>query len=115
MTAPQLPAIVTLAERLAADRGPDGPAFSLSSGDLNVNLVRFDAGRGVPEHVNAELDVLLLGIAGQGVLEIEGVARPFGAGQLCLVPLGARRAIRSAGGPFAYLTCHRRRGGLMPV
>ncbi len=115
MPAPQLPAIVTLAQRLAADRGPDGPVFSLSSADLNLNLLRFDAGRGVPAHVNAEVDVLLVGVAGEGVLEIDGVARPFGAGQLCLVPPGARRAIRSAGGPFAYLTCHRRRGGLMPA
>jgi quercetin dioxygenase-like cupin family protein len=106
---------VTLAERLAADLGPDGPAFSLSSADLNVNLLRFDAGRGIPEHINAEVDVLLVGVSGEGVLEIDGTEQPFSAGQLCLVPRGARRAIRSAGGPFAYLTCHRRRGGLMPA
>lgn len=115
MAEAQLPPIVTLAAQLAADTGPDGPVYSLASTDLNLNLVRFDAGRGVPVHVNDTLDVLLLAVSGAGILEIDGETRPFAAGQLCLVPAGARRAIRSAGGPFAYLTCHRRRPGLMPA
>jgi mannose-6-phosphate isomerase-like protein (cupin superfamily) len=114
MSEPQLPPIVGLAERLAADHGSDGPVYSVTSTDLNVNLVRFDGGRGVPAHINETLDVLLLAVSGEGLLEIDGELRPFSAGQLCLVPAGARRAIRSAGGPFAYLTCHRRRPGLMP-
>ena len=115
MSVPQTPPIVRLLERLAADTSADGPVYSLSSADLNVNLVRFDGGRGVPAHVNAALDVLLLAVSGEGLLEIDGETRPFAAGELCLVPAGARRAIRSAGGPFAYLTCHRRRPGLMPA
>lgn len=107
--------IVTLAEQLAAAADSDGPVYSLTSADLNVNLVRFDGGRGVPAHVNDALDVLLVAVSGAGLVEIDGETRPFVAGQLCLVPAGARRAIRSAGGPFAYLTCHRRRPGLMPA
>ncbi len=114
MPEPQLPPIVTLAEHLAAAAGSDGPAYTTSSADLNVNLIRFDGGRGVPAHVNETLDVLLLALSGEGLLEIDGETRAFAAGQLCLVPAGASRAIRSAGGPFAYLTCHRRRPGLMP-
>ena len=36
------------------------------SGDLNANLVCFGAGGGVGEHVNEEVDVLFLGVAGSG-------------------------------------------------
>jgi mannose-6-phosphate isomerase-like protein (cupin superfamily) len=112
---PQLPAIVDLPAQLRADAGSDGPAWSLTSMDLNVNLVRFDGGRGVPEHVNAEVDVLILAIEGAGQVVIDGGVYELRASQACLIPKGALRSIRSAGGPFAYLTCHRRRGGLWPA
>jgi len=90
------------------------PAWVSVSADLNANLLVFDAGGGVPAHVNAEVDVLLVGIAGAGVVEVEGTAHPLRAGQALVIPKGTRRAIRSAGGRFAYLTCHRRRAGLWP-
>jgi hypothetical protein len=104
--------VVTLADVLAATTGP-GPVWTVSSADLNVNLLAF-AGLGVPRHVNADLDVLVLRVAGAGVLELDGVDYPLRAGQACLVPNGAARSLRSAGGSFAYLMCHRRGGGLWP-
>lgn len=107
-------AVVVDPARFLAVAG-DGPLWTLASEDLNVNLVRFDAGRGVPEHVNTEVDVLLVGVAGAGVVEVDGRELVLQAGQLCLVPKGSRRAIASAGGPLAYLTCHRRRGLLWPA
>jgi quercetin dioxygenase-like cupin family protein len=110
---PELPEILTPAEVLARESGP-GPVWTRSSADLNVNLLSFDRGQGVPAHVNDEVDVLLVVVAGEGVLEIDGAAHPVRAGQVCLIPKGVARAIRSDGGPFAYLSCHRRRGGLMP-
>ena len=108
-----VPAITTLTEVLAASSGP-GPVWTRSSIDLNVNLLAFDAGQGVPRHVNDEVDVLIVVVAGMGVLELDGIAHPVAAGQVCLVPKGVARALGSVGGPFAYLTCHRRRGGLWP-
>ncbi len=108
-----VPAITTLTEVLAASRGP-GPVWTRSSLDLNVNVLAFDAGQGVPAHVNDEVDVLIVIVAGTGVLEFGGTTHPVTAGQVCLVPKGVARALRSDGGPFAYLTCHRRRGGLWP-
>jgi mannose-6-phosphate isomerase-like protein (cupin superfamily) len=107
------PAIVTFADLLAATAGP-GPLWTQSSADLNVNLITFDAGQGVPPHANHEVDVLIVVVAGDGFLEVDQVSRPIRAGQACLVPKGATRALRSGGGPFAYLTCHRRRAGLWP-
>jgi quercetin dioxygenase-like cupin family protein len=91
-----------------------GPRWSAETEDLDVNLLVFGAGEGVAEHVNDEVDVLLVGVAGQGTVAIEGVAHTLRAGTALLVLKGERRAIRSAGAGFAYLTCHRRRAPLRP-
>ena len=92
----------------------DGAAWAHQSADLNVNLLVFAAGAGVAAHVNAEIDVLLVGVAGEGVVEIDEVAFPLGAGRAIVVPKGSRRATRAGSDRFAYLSCHRRRGGLLP-
>lgn len=108
------PPVVDLAA-LARAAATTGAAWSTQSDDLNVNLVVFPTGEGVEGHVNREVDVLIVAIAGDGILEVDGVHRPLRAGQGIIVPKGARRAIRSASDPFAYLTCHRRRAGLWPA
>jgi quercetin dioxygenase-like cupin family protein len=90
------------------------PIWSRTSEDLNVNLLLFDGPGGVAEHVNDEVDVLLVGVAGEGIIEVEGTPHALAVGGAMLVPKGARRAVRVAAGRFAYLTCHRRRGGLWP-
>ena len=82
------------------------------SAELNANLVRFPAGGGVDEHVNEEVDVLFVGAAGSGVIEVDGRAHRLRAGIVAFVPKGARRSTRSGSGNFAYLTVHRRRGPL---
>ena len=91
-----------------------GPAWTRRSEDLDTNLLVFGAGEGVAEHVNAEVDVLLVGIAGEGAVAIDARHVPLRPGQVILVPKGARRATRGLGDRFAYLTCHRRRAGLRP-
>ena len=82
------------------------------SGDLNANLVRFDAGGGVGEHVNEEVDVLFLGVAGSGSVRVDGKEHALSAGALVFVPRGARRSTSALSDGFAYLTVHRRRGPL---
>ncbi len=99
----------------AASDGDIGPVWSLSSPDLNVNLLRFSAGDGVAPHVNAEVDVIGLVVAGEGVLALNGHEEPLRAGMLFFVPKGAERAIRATSAELVYLTCHRRRTGLMPT
>lgn len=94
--------------------GGHGPVTTMLSDDLNVNLLAFGPGEGVAEHENAEVDVLLIGIAGEGVVTIDGQPRALRLGQAVLVPKGTRRGIRAGGERFSYLTCHRRRPGLRP-
>ncbi len=95
----------------AGDRG--GVIWALErSGDLNANLVRFDAGGGVGEHVNEEVDVLFVGVAGSGSVRVEGEEHRLSAGTLVFAPRGARRSTEASSGGFAYLTIHRRPGPL---
>lgn len=93
--------------------GKEGVVWTLEgSADLNANLVRFEAGRGVGEHVNDEVDVLIVGISGYGVVGVEGEEHPVASGGIVFVPRGARRYTRATSDYFAYLSTHRRRGPL---
>jgi quercetin dioxygenase-like cupin family protein len=104
--------IVDLYERLTTGQRA-GVVWTLEQGDdINVNLVRFPAGRGVGEHVNEEVDVLVVGVSGSGLVEMDGHEHHLRAGTVVLVPKVARRSTRSEPGDFAYLTVHRRRGPL---
>jgi quercetin dioxygenase-like cupin family protein len=112
---PTEPSRVVNLAALAQTSADRGPAWTHEGEDLHLNLLVFDDGGGVAEHANDEVEVLVVGVAGEGAVEIDGQREPLGAGQAVVIPKGARRAIRSAGGRFAYLTCHRRRGGLWPA
>ena len=92
----------------------DGPIWSVNSEQLNVNLLRLPTGDEVAEHVNNELDVVIVVFEGTGELAVDGAAYPLRAGRVLVVPRGARRGMRCIAGPLVYLTCHRRRPGLMP-
>jgi quercetin dioxygenase-like cupin family protein len=100
---------------LARTNAERGPIWTLQSEDLNVNLLALPNGQGVAEHTNAEVDVLLVGIDGEGMVELEGDRHSLRAGQALLIPKGMRRAIRGIGEHFTLLTCHRRRAGLWPA
>ena len=82
------------------------------SSDLNANLVRFGAGQGVEEHVNDEVEVIVLGVSGSGIVAVDREEHSLSAGILVFIPKGARRSTVSASEDFAYLTVHRRRGPL---
>src|SRR5918997_294220 len=102
--------IVELAALGRAATAP-GAAWTHQSEDLNVNLLVFASGEGVAEHVNTEVDVLLIGVAGAGAVIVDGARQILRAGQALLVPKGTNRGIRSVSDSFTYLTCHCRRGG----
>lgn len=97
----------------ASDRA--GVIWSGGETDLNANLVRFAGGEGVAAHVNEEVEILLVGVAGTGVVEVDGRSHRIGPARALIIPRGARRAITAGPGGFAYLTCHRRRAGLWPT
>lgn len=83
--------------------------------DLHINLVSLKPGTGIGEHVNAELDVLRVGIAGAGEVSIDGVPHSLRASGAMFIPKGARRAIRCLENSFSYPSCHRRRAMLWPT
>ena len=104
---------VDLAALARAATAP-GSAWTHQSEDLNVNVLVFASGDGVAEHINTEVDVLLVGIAGAGAITIDGTCQILRAEQALVIPKGANCSIRSMSDPFAYLACHCRRGGLWP-
>ena len=98
-----------------AARGGSGAILSCESDDLDLNLVRFAAGAGVASHVNREVDVLLIGIAGSGTVTVDDETFDLTAGKAILIPKGSARSSQSPhAGEFVYLTVHRRRRGLLP-
>lgn len=99
---------------LARTSAVPGVAWAHQSEDLNINLLTFSQGDGVAPHVNDEVDVLIVAVAGDGVVEIDGVHRPLRSGQAVLIARGASRSLRAASDSFAYLTCHRRSKPLIP-
>ena len=99
---------------LAQAPGAGQPMWACASADLNANLIVLDGEAGIPAHANAEVDVLIVGIAGEGTVEVDGAAHRLAAGTAILIPKGANRSIRCGGQRLAYLTCHRRRAGLWP-
>jgi quercetin dioxygenase-like cupin family protein len=107
-------AVVDLQD-LAQRHGGMTALWAQRSADLHSNLLTFATGTGVAEHVNAELDVLLVGVAGAGEVAIDGATHTLRPGHAILIPKNARRAIRSTEGPFSYLSCHRRRAMLWPA
>lgn len=99
-------------ERLDEPMG-DGVHWALQGGaDLNANLVRLEPGHEMAEHRNDELDVLLVGLAGAGVLRVGARTVPLRPSIVALVPRGEDRSVQAGAGGLAYLTVHRRRAGL---
>jgi len=104
---------VDLGEIAAKAAGRTGVIWTLErSGELNANLVRFERDGGVEEHVNDEVDVIIVGVSGSGLVQVNGEKYPVSNGIMVLVPRGARRSTQAVSGAFAYLSVHRRRGPL---
>lgn len=105
--APTLPALV-------AQAAHDGPIWHATSEQLNLNLLRFRRGDGIPPHRNGELDVAIIVIAGEGLITIDGERQRLSPGSVVVIPRGAERALEAVSEQFAYLSCHQRRGALQP-
>jgi len=104
-------------ESLVADlekvalHGATGVVWSLDSPQMNLNLVTMQPGDEISEHVNDEVDVLLVAESGSGEVRIDGEVAAFGPASIALIPRGARRSIRSESG-LAYFSIHQHRPGL---
>jgi mannose-6-phosphate isomerase-like protein (cupin superfamily) len=91
-----------------------GPIAGGECEDLDYTLLHWLTGGGVEEHVNDEVDVMMIVLQGNGVVVVEGVAQPVTSGKALVLPKGSRRQIRSSSDDFRYLNVHKRRRRLMP-
>jgi quercetin dioxygenase-like cupin family protein len=80
-----------------------------ASSALNVNLVRFGAGQGGEEHVNNEVEVIVVGVLGSGIVTVDREEHALSAGMLAFMPKVVRLSTERTSEDFAYLTTHRRR------
>jgi mannose-6-phosphate isomerase-like protein (cupin superfamily) len=93
--------------------GADGVVWSSPrGGGLDANVVRLGAGNAIEEHVNEQVDVLLVVWSGTGELEIDDRRVPLAAGTVALIPRNARRRIVARTGGLTYLSTHPARGPL---
>ena len=101
--APQGPVVELLAQ------SGTGPLWGMASADLNATLLAWEPGHELAEHVNDELDVLVVVLDGSGGVTVDGTRHELETGTALLVPKGARRAIVAGDEGMRYLTVHRRR------
>lgn len=94
---------------------PSGPQWSHESADLDMTLLYWADGTGIEPHTNAEVDVVWIGIEGEGRATVDGEVHELRPGVTFLIPKGAERSVRSVSSPFLYLSIHRRRAGLRPT
>ncbi len=92
-----------------------GPQWSYESTDLDLTLLAWTAQQGIAPHVNDEVDVVLVVVAGAGEATVNGQVYRLETGQALLIPKGTQRSIRCTGERFSYLSLHRRRRGLWPM
>lgn len=93
-----------------------GPVLSRETEDLDVNVVRLPAGRSIEEHVNREVDVVMVVLSGSGIVTVDSQDYPANQQKLLIIPKGSRRAIRTTGDEaLLYLSMHRRRARLWPT
>lgn len=99
---------------LCTDAIKDGPQWAQESDDLDVTLLSWSQGHRIEPYVNNEVDNLLVGVEGHGVITMDGKPHELRAGVALLIPKGAERGIESTSEKFCYLSVHKRRRGLMP-
>lgn len=89
-----------------------GPVWGAESEDLNATILVWRAGDGPSAHVNAELDVLYVVLAGSARLDVGGDVSELGLGSAVIVEKGRSRALTAGPDGVRYLTAHLRRPGL---
>jgi quercetin dioxygenase-like cupin family protein len=79
---------------------------------LDANLVHLPPGQHVGTHAEPDLDVLLLVVAGDGILGTTGHALQLAKGTILWLPHGSSRSVAAGDDGMSYLTVHRRRPGM---
>ncbi|WP_189856690.1 cupin domain-containing protein [Streptomyces poonensis] len=100
--------------RLVASPASAGVAWKLTEAgrQLDANVVHLPPGRRVDAHVEPDLDVLLLVVAGEGTVTGADGSEDLTEGTLLWLPRGSRRSLAAGDDGLSYLTVHQRRPGL---
>ncbi|MFF4798950.1 hypothetical protein ACFY1U_11130 [Streptomyces sp. NPDC001351] len=112
-----MPRILCDTDALTATASSEGAVLwklTESGRQLDANVVRLTPGRHIAPHAEPNLDVLVLVVAGDGVLGAGPQDEPqsLTTGTLLWLPHGSTRSITAGDDGLAYLTVHRRRTGL---
>ncbi len=98
---------------LTVPTGSGGAIWSLPhGGDLDANLVRLDPGAEIGDHINNDVDVMVLVQSGAGALTVDDQAQHLGVDDLALIPKGSSRSMAAGPEGVTYLSIHRRRSPL---
>jgi len=89
-----------------------GPVWGMASSDLNATLLVWPAGHELVEHTNAERDVLLIVLEGDGVAIVDEHQHALAAGTALLIHKGQSHSLRAGEQGVRYLSVHLRRAGL---
>lgn len=92
-----------------AREGETGPLWGTESDDLDCTFLAWGSGQGVVEHVNSEVDVVMVVLSGIGRISLDGQSLDLSPGAVLMIPKGASRAIQAEEGGVAYLNVHKRR------
>jgi len=111
---PAMPVRMDLLEACRA-ASQSGPQWGHESEDLDMTLLSWEKGRRIEPHINEEVDVVWIGVAGEGVATINGETHELRPGVALLIPKGCERGVESVSERLSYLSVHRRRRGLRPT
>lgn len=118
MSGPQPVEHVDLRGLLAPDPAQPRVRWSASN-QLQTNVVVLGPGEVVEPHVERELDVTLVFLAGSAVLAHGSTAQLTGttvtAPAVVVLPAGTHRSTTAGADGVSYLTAHRRRPSLLPT
>ncbi len=93
--------------------GPHQP-WSIETEDLDATLVSWEEGSGVTAHVNSQVDVVMVVLAGNGIVRVGSEEQAIEPGMVVVIPKSSVRRVRATKGRLTYLNVHKRRGRLMP-
>jgi mannose-6-phosphate isomerase-like protein (cupin superfamily) len=96
-------------QRVLAAATSNGPQWSDECEDLDITLLFWREGDHIAEHVNSEVDVVLIGLTGQGIVKVAGQEQVLTPGTLLIIPKGVPRSVTAGVGGFGQLNIHKRR------
>jgi len=83
-----------------------------SGRQLDANVVHLLSQQRIDMHTEPDLDVLIIVVAGTGILTGSDSALPLAAGSIAWLPHGSARSLDAGDDGLSYLTVHPRRPGM---